>query len=226
MIAPYASTPVRGFLWYQGESNAGRAEQHAVLFPAMIRSWRRLWRDDSLPFYFVQLPNYLKRQDKPCDEEWARMRESQAKALGLPHTGMAVTIDIGDAANVHPKNKQDVGRRLARWASRDCYGETDRLVSGPLFASSAVEGNRVRIRFTCAGKGLKAKEGVLKGFAVAGADKAFVWADAEIDGDTVIVWSEAVPKPAYVRYAWANNPECTLVNAEDLPAAPFRTDPQ
>ena len=224
MIAPYASTPVRGFIWYQGESNAGRTKQHDVLFPALIRSWRRLWNDETLPFYFVQLASYRKRRPKPCDEAWAFMRESQAKALALPHTGMAVTIDIGDAENVHPRNKQDVGKRLALWASRDCYGDKDIAVSGPLYASNSIEGNRIRVRFTHVHDGLKARGGELKGFAIAGADKKFVWADAKIDGDAVLVWNDAVPSPAYVRYAWANNPECTLANKANLPAVPFRTD--
>lgn len=224
MIAPYTSTPVRGFIWYQGESNAGRTQQHDVLFPTLIRSWRHLWNDETLPFYFVQLASYKERQPNPCDEPWAFFRESQAKALALPHTGMAVTIDIGDATNVHPTNKQDVGKRLALWACRDCYGDTDLPVSGPLYASNSVEGNGIRIRFAHVYGGLVAKGGVLKGFAIAGADKVFVWADAKIDGDTVLVWSDAVPNPAYVRYAWAYNPECTLVNAAGLPAVPFRTD--
>jgi sialate O-acetylesterase len=224
MIAPYISTPVRGFIWYQGESNAGRYEQHDILFPTLIRTWRKLWKDETLPFYFVQLAGYRKPQTQPSEDGWAAFRESQAKALALPHTGMAVTIDIGDATNVHPKNKQDVGRRLARWASRDCYGDTDIAVSGPLYASSTIEGETIRLHFSHVYGGLKAKGGKLEGFAIAGEDKAFVWAKARIDGESVVVWSEAIPKPAYVRYAWANNPKCTLVNAADLPAAPFRTD--
>lgn len=224
MIAPFADFPVRGFLWYQGESNAGRPKEHTTLFPAMIESWRKLWGDEKLPFYFVQLASYRARKDQPCDEGWAYMRESQQKTLALHDTGMAVTIDIGDATNVHPRNKRDVGKRLARWAMRDCYGDADIEVSGPLYASNAVEGNRIRIRFTHVGGGLKAKGGELKGFAISGADKKFVWAKAEIDGDSVLVWNEAVTNPAFVRYAWADNPECTLYNGADLPAAPFRTD--
>ena len=224
MIAPFTRYPLRGFLWYQGESNSGRWEQHSILFPAMITSWRRLWGDETLPFYFVQLASYQAREKEPSDGGWAFMRESQTKTLALPHTGMAIAIDIGDATNVHPKNKQDVGKRLALWAKRDCYGDTDTVVSGPLLASSAVEGSRIRIQFTHLGGGLKAKGGELKGFAIAGSDKVFRWAKAKIDGDSVIVWNEAVPNPAFVRYAWANNPECTLYNAAGLPAVPFRTD--
>ncbi|NLX99738.1 MAG: sialate O-acetylesterase [Rhodopirellula sp.] len=224
MIAPFTQFPVRGFLWYQGESNAGRWEQHTILFPAMITSWRKLWGDDTLPFYFVQLASYQARREEPCDEAWAFMRESQAKALDLPNTGMAVAIDIGDATNVHPKNKQDVGKRLALWAKRDCYGDTGTVVSGPQFASSAVEGNRIRIRFSHIGGGLESKGAELKRFAIAGPDKAFLWAKAKIDGDSVLVWNEKISDPAFVRYAWASNPECSLFNAAGLPAVPFRTD--
>jgi sialate O-acetylesterase len=138
---------------------------------------------------------------------------------------MAVTIDIGDAVNVHPQNKQDVGRRLARWAMRDCYGEQHLEVSGPLYASHAIEGNRIRIRFTHVGGGLKVRgEGGLKGFAIAASDKKFVWAQAAIEGDSVVVWSDSVKHPCFVRYAWANNPECNLYNRVELPASPFRTD--
>ena len=224
MIAPYLETPVRGFIWYQGESNAGRCKQHDILFPTLIRTWRKLWNDDTLPFYFVQLAGYQKPQTQPSEDGWAPFRESQAKALSLPLTGMAVAIDIGDATNVHPRNKQDVGKRLALWACRDCYGDKDIAVSGPLYKSSAIEGSTVRIRFDHVHGGLRAKGGKLEGFAIAADDMKFVWADARIDGDTVVVWSDAIAKPACVRYAWASNPKCTLVNSAGLPAGPFRTD--
>lgn len=224
MIAPFTQFPIRGFLWYQGESNSGRWEQHSILFPAMITSWRRLWDDDTLPFYFVQLAAYQAREKEPSNGGWAFIRESQTKTLTLPNTGMAIAIDIGDATNVHPKNKQEVGRRLALWAKRDCYGESDTVVSGPIFASSVVEGKCIRISFTHLGGGLKAKGDELKGFAIAGPDKVFRWAKAKIDGDTVLVSNTDTPNPAFVRYAWANNPECNLYNAAGLPAIPFRTD--
>ncbi|MCB1092557.1 MAG: sialate O-acetylesterase, partial [Verrucomicrobiae bacterium] len=147
------------------------------------------------------------------------------KTLSLvPHTGMAIAIDIGDPINVHPKNKQEVGRRLARWAKRDHYGDKDIEVSGPIYESNAVESGRLRVKFTHLGGGLMAKDGELKGFAIAGADKVFRWANAEIDGDTVVVWSDQIAEPRFVRYAWANNPECTLYNGAGLPAVPFRTD--
>lgn len=224
MISPLTQYPLRGFIWYQGETNAGAAKQHDTLFPAMIESWRKRWGDEKLPFYFVQLASYQAREPHPSEGGWARMRESQAKTLRLHDTGMAVTIDIGDAINVHPRNKQDVGRRLARWAMRDCYGDKDIEVSGPLYASSDVDGGRIRIRFTHVGGGLKVHGGELKGFAIAAADKRFVWAKAAIEGDRVVIWNENVKNPRFVRYAWANNPECNLYNDADLPASPFRTD--
>lgn len=224
MIAPFTTYPLRGFIWYQGEGNAGAAKQHDTLFPAMIESWRKGWGDDKLPFYFVQLASFRAREAQPSEGGWPRLRESQMKTLALHDTGMAVAIDIGEAMEIHPHNKQEVGRRLARWAMRDCYGERDVEVSGPLYAANAVEGDKIRIRFTHAGGGLKAKDGALKGFAIAAADKKFVWADARIDGETIVVWKEGVKSPAYVRYAWADNPECTLVNGAGLPASPFRTD--
>jgi sialate O-acetylesterase len=224
MIAPLTHFPVRGFIWYQGETNAGAPRQHDILFPAMIESWRKLWGNPTLPFYFVQLAGFRARQSQPSEAGWAPFRESQLKTLALRGTGMAVAIDIGDATNVHPKNKQDVGRRLARWAIRDCYGDRQIEVSGPLYASRAIEGDRIRIRFTHVGGGLKVRGQDLKGFAIAGADKRFVWAQATVEGDSVVVWSDSVNKPLYVRYAWADNPECNLYNRADLPASPFRTD--
>ena len=225
MIAPLASMPLRGFIWYQGESNSGNPKQHDVLFPTLIRSWRELWQDDQLPFYYVQLAAYQKPQEQPVEAGWPDFRESQTKALAVPLTGMASAIDIGDAHDVHPKNKQEVGRRLALWARRDCYGEKDLAVSGPLYSGFAREGAAIRVRFSYCYDGLAVKGDKLKGFAIAGADMKFVWADARIDGqDSVLVWSKDVPEPAHVRYAWANNPDCTLFNQAGLPAGPFRTD--
>ena len=224
MVAPFTSYPLRGFIWYQGEGNSGAAKQHDTLFPAMIEAWRGLWGDGNLPFYFVQLASFRERDAQPSEGGWARLRESQLKTLALRNTGMAVAIDIGEAGDIHPKNKQDVGKRLARWAMRDCYGDKDIAVSGPLAAGHTIEGDKIRIRFTHLGGGLTAKGGVLKGFAIAAADKKFVWAQAAIQKDSVVVWSEEIKAPVHVRYAWANNPECTLYNAAGLPASPFRTD--
>lgn len=224
LIAPFAKYPIRGFIWYQGEGNTGAAEQYDVLFPAMIRAWRSWWADDTLPFYFVQLANFMDREAQPSGGGMPRLREAQLKTLALRGTGMAVAIDIGSALDIHPRNKQDVGKRLARWAMRDCYGDKEIEVSGPLYASSAVEGSRIRLAFTHAGSGLRARGGELKGFAIAAADKNFVWAQASIEGESVVVWNENIKEPRFVRYAWANNPEATLYNGADLPASPFRTD--
>lgn len=222
-IAPLTPFAIRGAIWYQGESNAGRAFQYRTLFPALIRDWRKA-RGEDFPFYFVQLANHLKPSAEPANEPWAELREAQALALALPATGMAVAIDIGEGDNIHPKNKQDVGLRLALWALAKTYGQ-DLVYSGPLYKSMAVEGEKIRVQFAETGGGLEARGGPLKQFAIAGEDKKFVWAEAVIDGAAVVVSSPQVPKPVAVRYAWANNPVgCNLANKEGLPAAPFRTD--
>ena len=222
MIAPLVPFALRGVIWYQGESNAGRAYQYRTLFPIMIRNWRSAWGRD-FPFYFVQLPNWHASKAQPDESDWAELREAQTMTLREPATGMAVTIDIGDEIDLHPRNKLDVGRRLAGWALAGTYGENV-VPSGPLFDRSSIEGDKVRIRFKYS-NGLKTIDGgPLKGFAIAGGDRRFVWADARIDGDTVIVSSPMVPKPAAVRYGWADNPIANLYNKAGLPASPFRTD--
>lgn len=226
MINPYIQSPLTGFLWYQGESNAGRCAQHDKLFPALINSWRKLWNDDTLPFYFVQLPNYQKRQAAANEHGgWALFRESQEKTLAnVPNTGMAITIDIGEHNNVHPRNKQDVGKRLALWAIRDIYGDKNTPACGPIFKNATVEGDKIRVGFNYAYEGLKCDDDQIKGFAIAGEDRKFVWANAKIDGQDVIVWADEIQQPKFVRYAWANNPECNLKNSANLPAGSFRTD--
>jgi sialate O-acetylesterase len=223
MLAPLTAYAMRGAIWYQGEANAGRARQYQSLFPAMIRNWRAAWGEGDFPFLFVQLANFQARQSEPGDSNWAELREAQLMTLKEPATGMAVIIDIGEANDIHPKNKQDVGRRLALVALAKTYGQRGEF-SGPLFESSAVEGGKVRLRFSHA-EGLRTADGgPPKGFAVAGADGKFVWADATIEGSEVTVWSGAVARPLAVRYAWADNPEANLVNRAGLPASPFRTD--
>jgi len=224
MIAPVVPYGIRGAIWYQGESNASRAYQYRTLFPRMIRDWREKWGRGDFPFVFVQLANWQQVKPEPDDDAWAELREAQTMTLSLPNTGMAVTIDIGEADNIHPQNKQDVGRRLALAARHVAYGE--RLVySGPMYDSMRVEGGAIRLEFDHVGGGLVVRSGApLKGFAIAGSDRKFVWADAKIDGDTVVVWSDQVPEPVAVRYAWAINPVCNLYNTEGLPASPFRTD--
>jgi len=224
MIAPLVPMRIRGAIWYQGESNAGRACQYRTLFPAMIQDWRAHWRQGNFPFLFVQLANFKKRAKQPGDSAWAELREAQAMALRLPKTAQAVIIDIGEAKDIHPKNKQDVGKRLALAARAVAYGE-DMTYSGPMYKSMKVEGGKVRLAFDHVGGGLVAKGGgPLKGFAVAGKDKQWHWAEAEIDGKTVVVSSDEVARPVAVRYAWADNPDCNLANEEGLPASPFRTD--
>ncbi len=224
MIHPLIPYGIAGAIWYQGEANAGRAYQYRTLFPAMIRDWRKNWGQGDFPFLFVQLANYQASKPEPGESSWAELREAQLMTLSLPKTGMAVTIDIGEADNIHPKNKQDVGRRLMLAALAVAHGKKVAF-SGPVMESSSVAGDSVRIRFKHAEGGLVAKGGeTLKGFAVAGEDRKFVWAEARIDGDSVVVRSDKVTKPVAVRYAWADNPECNLCNKAGLPASPFRTD--
>ena len=219
-VMPYG---LRGAIWYQGESNAGRAYQYRHLFPTMIKSWRADWQQGDFPFYFVQLANYMAVKPEPGESAWAELREAQSMTLETPNTGQAVIIDIGDAKDIHPKNKQDVGRRLALWALAKDYGK-DIVYYGPQYKSMAVEGGKIVLKFDHVGGGLVAKGGALEGFAIAGEDKAFVWADAKIVGDTVEVSCPKVAKPVAVRYAWADNPICNLYNKEGIPASPFRTD--
>ncbi|HKG59349.1 MAG TPA: sialate O-acetylesterase [Pyrinomonadaceae bacterium] len=222
MIAALVPFSIRGVIWYQGESNAGRAYQYRTLFPVMIRDWRSAWGRE-FPFYFVQLANWRARRAQPDESDWAELREAQAMTLREPQTGMAVTIDIGDGNELHPRNKLDVGRRLAAWALAVTYGEKI-IPSGPLFHRYTIEGDKVRISFKY-NAGLKTSDGgPVKGFAIAGEDRRFVWADARIDGDTVIVSAPTVSKPVAVRYAWADNPIVNLYNGAGLPASPFRTD--
>lgn len=223
MIAPLVPFGMRGAIWYQGESNASAVARYRFLLPALIRDWRAAWKQGKFPFLFVQLCNYNAEDNTPGDIKWAKLREAQLKTLSEPNTGMAITIDIGEATDVHPKNKQDVGRRLALSALHVAYGHKDGVHSGPIFRSFQVEGNKVRIQFDHVGGGLIARGGKLIGFEIAGDDSKFVGADAVVEGDTVIVSSVKVSMPKSVRYAWANNPECNLYNRECLPASPFRT---
>lgn len=224
MIAPLVPYAMRGVIWYQGESNNRQAYQYRALFPAMIRSWRAQWKQGDFPFLFVQLANYMKREAEPTESAWAELREAQLMALSLPNTAMAVIIDIGEADDIHPKNKLDVGRRLALGALRLAYGK-DVVHSGPIYDGMKIEGGAVRLSFKHTGGGLVAAGGeVLRGFAIAGEDRKFVWAEARIEGAAVVVRSDKVAKPVAVRYAWGNNPECNLYNREGLPASPFRTD--
>ncbi|MEI6232081.1 MAG: sialate O-acetylesterase [Planctomycetota bacterium] len=224
MIAPIIPFGIAGATWYQGESNAGRAYQYRKLLPAMIGDWRKAWGQGDFPFMVVQLANFMKRDAEPVESAWAELREAQTlTSINTPKTGMGLAIDIGDDKDIHPKNKQDVGLRIALQALKIAYNK-DIPFSGPMYESMAVEGGAIRVKMKHVFGGLVAKDGDLKGFAIAGEDKKFVWASAKIDGDSIVVSSDKVAKPASVRYAWANNPECNLYNKANLPAVPFRTD--
>ena len=224
-IAPLIPYAIKGAIWYQGEKNRSRAYQYRQLFPALIQDWRRAWPQEDFPFLFVQLASHGKRRLEPMESQWAELREAQSMTLTLPNTGMATIVDLDEADDLHPKNKQDVGRRLALAAEAIAY-HRNVVYSGPIYDSMTVEGNQIRLRFTHLGSGLKAKhsETFLIGFTVAGDDRKFVHADAHIDGNTVVVKSDRVSNPVAVRYAWAGNPACNLYNNEGLPASPFRTD--
>lgn len=227
MINPLVPFAIAGVIWYQGESNAGRAYQYRKAFPLMITDWRKRWKEGNFPFYFVQLASFnADKGTSASGSSWAELREAQARTLSLPHTGMAVITDIGDAADIHPKDKQDVGKRLAAIALHDVYGQ-DNAFSGPVYESMTTDGNKIITKFTSVGGGLlvKDKYGYLKGFEIAGADKKFHYAKAMVDGNTVIVYADSVSKPVAVRYGWADYAgDDNLYNKEGFPAAPFRSD--
>jgi sialate O-acetylesterase len=240
---PYA---IAGVIWYQGESNVERAWQYRTAFPLMIRDWREHWGQGDFPFYWCQLPNIMPHKKTPSESQWAELREAQTKTLAVPNTAEAVLIDVGEEEDIHPRNKRIVGERLARIALAETYGRKIVPV-GPMFESSAVEGDKIRIHFQPSDSHLVAHEipatyqpsssfprilpllrnsphSQLEGFAICGADRKWHWAEARIDGPDVLVWSADVPHPTAVRYAWADNPIVNLYNEANLPAAPFRTD--
>lgn len=221
MISPLIPFGMRGVLWAGGKANRTRALEYRVLMPAMIRDWRKQWGEGSFPFYLCQMANWIPTNP---DEQWMELRESMLKTTDLKNTGMVVTIDIGDPHNVHFTNKQEVSRRLALQAKAKVYG-MDVVCDGPIYTSMTVEGNAIRLHFKSIGGGLAARGGgSLKGFAIAGADRRFVPAEAVIDGDSILVTSKEVANPVAVRYAWEMNPDCNLINKSGLPASPFRTD--
>ena len=223
MLNPLIPYSIKGAIWYQGEANTGQAYQYRELLPLMIKDWRNKWGYE-FPFYIVQLANFTALQTEPVESTWAELREAQSQTLHLNNTGIAVTIDIGEEQDIHPKNKQDVGKRLALAARFQAYGEKIPY-SGPVYQSYKIEGNKIRIYFDHVLDGLKTKGNVpVKGFTIAGVDHKFHWADAVIEGNTIVVSSPNVIFPIAVRYAWADNPICNLYNSEDLPASPFRTD--
>jgi sialate O-acetylesterase len=224
MIAPLIPYAMKGVIWYQGEGNTDNPEQYQKLFPAMIGNWRNEWGEGNFPFLFVQLANFMKVQEQPSEGGWAGLREAQRLTLALPNTGMAVAIDIGEEKEIHARNKREVGHRLALCALSQVYKRRVRY-SGPVYETMQIKGPVIRLYFKYTEGGLKIKEGKeLKGFAVAGRDRNFVWAHAKIRGRTIIISSPRVTSPSAVRYSWANNPIGNLYNGSDLPASPFRTD--
>ncbi len=225
MIYPIRHYRVKGAIWYQGESNAGRSHEYGALMSALITNWRELWQKPELPFLLVQLPNFMEKHEKPTDSGWARIREAQLNTFKTtPNTALAVTYDVGEWNDIHPLNKKAVAQRLFLGARKVVYGEKV-THSGPVYKDMKIEGDKIVISFTETGRGLMAKGGTLKHFAIAGEDKQFVWAEAVIRGNKVVVSSKSVKNPVAVRYAWSDNPdEANLCNKEGLLASPFRTD--
>ena len=227
MVEPLIPFPVRGAFWYQGESNEARAQQYGTLLPTMIRAWRERWGRGDFPFGIVQLPNYREMKMEPTDEPWSHIREAQRRtAVATKNAGLIVTIDVGEARDIHPKNKLDVGRRMARWALAEVYGRK-LTATGPMFRSIKVNGPKLVLTFDDVGGGLRSRDGgALSEFAVAGEDRKWHWAEARIVGrDRVEVWSPQVPRPVAARYAFNNNPRRpNLTNDSGVPASPFRTD--
>jgi sialate O-acetylesterase len=246
MINPLIPYSITGVLWYQGESNVSRAYQYRVAFPTLMKGWREKWRRDDLPFYFCQVCNNFAKLSRPAESAWAELRESQSLALALPNTGQAITIDLGEAGDLHFRDKKTLGHRLFLIAEAKHYGH--RVVfSGPVYKSVAFEAGRARVSFEHAEGGLSAARlpaayhvktltgetgpvvrnsprCEVEGFSICGEDQKWVWANARIEGDSALVWSDEVPQPVAVRYAWADNPTCNLSNGAGLPASPFRTD--
>jgi sialate O-acetylesterase len=246
MIHPLIPYAIRGVIWYQGEANVSHAYGYRFEFPALIRDWRKQWKQGDFPFYFCQISNFGQHVTKPRESTEAELRESQSLALALPNTGQAITIDLGEEADIHYRDKQPAGVRLARLALAGTYGKSVQS-SGPVFNSFKLEGHAIRITFLHAEGGLVARpipatyrpksslatslplqrpspHSQLEGFAICGEDHIWHWADAYLDGDTVVVSSASTPHPVAVRYAWADNPITNLYNREGLPATPFRTD--
>ena len=227
MIAPVLPYAVKGVLWYQGESNTGHPQDYQALMTGLIGDWRAHLQQPKMPFLYVQLANFMAVKPEPSESGWAAVRDAQRRTLAVPHTGMAVIMDAGEWNDIHPLDKLTPGHRLALAAQKVAYGDLKVVSSGPLYQAMQVVGGKVMLSFSSGGGGLVAQGGgPLKGFAVAGPDKKFVWAQAKLEGNKVVVWNDQVPKPAVVRYAWADNPEgANLYNQEGLPASPFTTEP-
>jgi sialate O-acetylesterase len=225
MIAPIVGYTLKGFVWYQGESNTGRADEYAKLQPAMINDWRMKWNEPNVPFLYVQLPGFMDYSYLPTESQWAQFRQAQLQSLSVPNTGMVVAIDLGEWNDIHPDRKREVGDRLALAAEKLAYGENI-VYSGPIYQSQQVDGNKVILSFINIGSGMITNDGEEPSeFAIAGADKKFVWAKAKIEGNKLVVWSDAIATPKFVRYAWADDPvNPNLFNREGLPASPFQIE--
>jgi sialate O-acetylesterase len=226
MLAPLTNYAIKGFTFYQGESNTGRPDEYVRLQQAMITDWRNKWNIRDAPFLYVQLPGFMDYNYLPAESQWAAFRDAQRKSLAVPNTGMAVAIDLGEWNDLHPDRKKEVGERLAIAAMNIAYGEKNIVPAGPLFQAAKAEGNKIILSFSNTGSGLVSNDGEeLSEFAIAGADKKFVWASAKIEGDKVILWNDAIANPVFVRYAWADNPvNPNLYNKEGLPASPFEAE--
>jgi sialate O-acetylesterase len=228
MVAPAINYGIRGFIWNQGEADCNNPREYAKYLPELIKDWRNKWNEGDVPFLYSQLPGFMEVEYSPSESDWAQLRQSQWETLTVPNTGMAVTIDVGEWNDIHPLDKKDVGERLAYWAEHFSYGSKDSDYSAPIYQSYKIEGNKIILNFSHIGSGF-----VIKGggdpyyFSIAGADRKYVWANAKIDGNRVIVWSDEISNPVAVRYAWANNPEgANLYNKKGLPVSPFSTDDQ
>jgi sialate O-acetylesterase len=226
MIAPLLHYSITGVIWYQGESNTKKPAEYESLFRSVIKDWRTNWSQGEFPFLYVQLANFMQTYEQPSESNWAAVRESQRKTLSTANTAMVVAIDVGEWNDIHPLNKKTIGERLALAAEKIAYRKKNIVHSGPILKSYSKHGNKIILTFSNTGSGLVSKGGQkLKYFSIAGPDKKFVWAEAVIKGDEIIVWSDQVDHPVVVRYAWADNPEgANLYNVEGLPASPFSTE--
>ncbi|PTS98541.1 sialate O-acetylesterase [Flavobacterium sp. HMWF030] len=226
MIAPLKNYSIKGVLWYQGESSTKKPSEYFSLMETLITNWRTQWQQPKLPFLVVQLTNFMDPKTEPVESNWAALRQQQLNTLAISNTGMAVTIDLGERNDIHPLNKYDVGKRLSLQARKKVYGEKDLVASGPLFRAMEQKGNKLILSFNDIGSGLLAKDNTsLKGFAIADNSGKFIWANATIEGDKIVVWNDTISNPSKVRYAWADNPvEANLYNKENLPASPFESD--
>jgi sialate O-acetylesterase len=226
MLHPLVNYSIQGVVWYQGETNSERPDNYAQVLSTLIKEWRKLWGFKDLPFLCVQLPNFMEERKEPSESNWAVLRDQQLKILSVPNTALVVTLGLGEWNDIHPLRKKEIGERLAMAAENQVYKDKNVVFSGPIFKSMKIKENKIEIEFTNCGSGLVARGSEeLKYFAIAGADKKYVWAKAEIKEKKVVVWNDQIEKPVSVRHAWADNPEgANLYNKEGLPASPFQLE--